>query len=211
MQTAVIFDLDGTVVDTQKIHSRIESGMLAEYGIKASPQEITRRFSGISLKVQFDTLCGEAGVPQIYSQEVSDRKAALFACCHDEIKGIDGTIEVIKRLHGRVPLAIASASRLEIIHLALKKVGITDLFDVITSTREVKNGKPAPDVFLLTAERLGVPPKNCKVVGDGVSDMLAARAANMPCVALVEDLTRDYPAVVAVMDLREIPIEWFCR
>lgn len=206
---AVIFDMDGVIADTQKIHSRLESEMLASLGITITPEEITRRFSGMSLRNQFETLFSEAGLPNPYTLAISDEKVARFEQRAHEIVGIEGTIAVIEALYGRTPLAVASASRPSSIDLVLSRVGVKDRFSVLTSAREVKRGKPAPDVFLLAAERLGVDPRSCTVVEDGISGMVGARAAGMRCIALASDNRTDYPADIVVKDLRHVPHEWF--
>ena len=129
--------------------------------------------------------------------------------CVGEFVGIPGTLACIKQLHSRIPLAVASASRLPVIDLVLSTLKIKDKFTALTSSREVKNGKPAPDVFLLAAQRLNASPSTCVVVEDGISGMLGARAAGMRCIALVSDDNTDYPADLIVRDLREVQLEWF--
>ena len=114
---AVIFDMDGVIADTQRIHSGIESEMLAELGLHISPEEITRRFSGRSLRDQYEELFREAGRPNPYRPEFSDRKADLFMARHEQFVGIEGTIARIEWLHGRTPLAVASASRPPVVDL----------------------------------------------------------------------------------------------
>jgi beta-phosphoglucomutase-like phosphatase (HAD superfamily) len=208
---AFIFDMDSVIADTQKIHSRLESEMLAEHGIQISPEEITRRFSGRRLQEQYEEVFREAGLPCPYTHEVSEVKAARFMACKDEFCAIEGTVARIRWLHGKKPLAVASASRPQVIDLVLNAVQVRHYFDALTSSREVERGKPAPDVFLLAAKRLGVPPESCTVVEDGISGMLGAKAAGMRCIALAHDGRTDYPADLVVRDLRDVPDEWFLR
>lgn len=207
---AVIFDMDGVIADTQKIHARVESEVLRErFGLVVHPDEISRRFSGVSGKDMFAALFAEAGRDSPYDQEVSDLIAQRFTDCADEFVGIEGTVARIKSLHCSLPLAVASASRPSIIDLILTRVGVKRYFRAVASSREVKRGKPAPDVFLLAAQRLNVEPRKCVVVEDGVSGMEAARAAGMRCIALSNDLKRVLPADIIVRDLRHVPTEFF--
>lgn len=207
--TAIILDFDGVVLDSQWLHADIESKMLVEYNIFIPPDEISRRFAGMSLRDQFATLFTEVGRPSPYTKELSDRKAALFIERLHEADPIEGTFAFIEKNHGRMPLAIASATRNETLELALNMHNIGDRFKAIASSREVKRGKPAPDVFLLAAERLGVAPKDCVVIEDGVNGMIGARAAKMRCIALDREGTRKYPADLIVRDLREVPDTFF--
>ena len=208
---AVIFDMDGVIADTQKIHSSIESGMLAEFGIEITPEEITRRFSGRSLRDQFAELHRDWGMPYTHDPALSDRKAALFMARAHEYTAIEGTVARIESLYGRTPLGVASASRPEVVSLVLTTIGIKWRFDALASSKEVAQGKPAPDVFLLAAARLGVNPRDCIVVEDGVSGMIGARAAGMRCIALAVDGGTDFPADIVVRDLREVPNEYFLQ
>lgn len=206
---AVIFDMDGVVSDTQKIHARLEAEILASLGITISPEEISRRFSGMSLKDQFEALFSEARMPNPYTQDISDMKAEMFMACGAEIVGIKGTLAVIDILHSRVPLAIASASRPPVIDLVLSTLKLKERFGAIVSSRQVARGKPAPDVFLLAASQLGIQPERCVVVEDGISGMIAAKAAGMRCIALAPEDASEYPADIVVDDLRKVPLEWY--
>ncbi len=208
---AVIFDMDGVIADTQKIHSEIESLMLTEFGITIEPAEITRRFSGRSLRDQFAELHQERGMLYTHDPALSDRKAELFMARSHEYTPIEGTIAQIEALHGLTPLGVASASRPEVVRLVLSTIGVQRRFDALASSREVERGKPAPDVFLLAAARLGVNPRDCIVVEDGVSGMLGARAAGMRCIALAVNGGTDYPADLVVRDLRDVPKEYFLQ
>ncbi len=207
----VIFDMDGVIADTQRIHARIESAMLGTLGVAITPDEISRRFAGRSNKNMFAEVFGERGLESPYCEEISDKIFQQFCACSSEFVGIEGTIETIRALYGEVPLAVASASRPVAIQLVLTTVGVRKYFSETASSREVKLGKPAPDVFLLAAKKLGVKPKNCTVIEDGVSGMLGARAAGMRCVALAPDGRTDFPADIVVKDLRNIPVEWLLQ
>lgn len=204
---AVIFDMDGVIADTQRIHARLEAEILAYYGLSIEPAEISRRFAGRSNKDMFAELFDERGLPSPYTPAISDLIADRFSRCAHEIVGIEGTIEVIRQLHGKTLLAVASASRPALIDLVLNTVGVRHHFGAFASSREVPKGKPAPDVFLLAAERLGVEPKRCVVVEDGISGMTGAKAAGMRCIALAPDGRTDFPADLVVRDLRQAPLE----
>jgi HAD superfamily hydrolase (TIGR01509 family) len=113
-------------------------------------------------------------------------------------------LELIALLGARgVPIAVASSSPMSFIDQVLSELGVSDAFAARATGEEVPRGKPAPDVFLLAARRLGVAPERCTVIEDAVAGMTAARAAGMRCVALLHDPTRPLPADLAVRSLRE--------
>jgi HAD superfamily hydrolase (TIGR01509 family) len=206
---ACIFDMDGVISDTQKIHARIEAELLASFGITITPEEITRRFAGVSLREQCTTLFAEFGIACPDLEELSRVKLARFHACEDEIAEMEGARMCIDTLHPRVPLAVGSGLHLASIGLVLGKLDLVERFRAIASAQEVPRGKPAPDVFLLAAKRLGVEPSACVVIEDAVSGMIAARAAGMRCVALVDDIRREWPADIVVEHLRDVPFDWF--
>lgn len=212
----VIYDLDGTVADTQGMHGDIEVQLLKEFGIThVSSEELTMRFAGVSLQETFRAVFAEARKhrPDLEYPDLdalSERKRQMLHARWREIKPMPGILRQTEMLRRRgIPLGVASASRLVTIELVLNTLDIRNRFKVIASTKEVERGKPAPDVFLLAAERLGVAPHNCLVIGDGAADILGAKAAGMRCIALWKHAPRLLPAEMIVSDIREIPDQFF--
>lgn len=207
---AVIYDLDGTIADTQWIHAEIEVQLLAEFGITKSSEELSLRFAGVSLQETFRAIFNESRVPCPDFDALSERKMAMLHARSREFRPMPGIIKQTAMLRRRdMPLAVASASRLITIELVLNTLHIRHRFKAVASTKEVARGKPSPDVFLLAAERLGINPKNCTVIGDGAADILGAKAAGMRCIALWRHSPRKLPAELVVTDLREIPDSFF--
>ena len=207
---AVIFDMDGVISDTQIIHSQTESELLKSYGIEMHPDEITRKYAGVSNKEMFPEIFDNAHKEMPPLELLVEKKWRIIEdLVRGNVKEINGTREFIDscRAHG-IPLAVGSASRLIFIELVLQELGLWQKFDAITSAEEVKKGKPAPDLFLLAAARLSIAPENCVVIEDGISGMIAAKRAGMQCIGLVEDDKRqNYPADVLVLNLRDIAIK----
>lgn len=181
---AVIFDMDGVISDTQKFHSAVESALLKRHGIEMSPDEITHRYSGYATAKMFEELFAAANLPapdiNALTAEKYDR---LIAMATGNIVGIPGIAALVRMLaDAGVPLAVASASRPDFIRLVLSSLEIESCFHHLTSGREVEHGKPAPDIFLLAATRLGVEPDRCVVIEDANNGVRAAKAAGMKCV-----------------------------
>lgn len=211
---AVIFDMDGVISDTQVIHSSTESEMLKTYGIEMDPDEITRRYAGVEGKIMFPVIFKDAKKEMPPLDELLRRKWEMVdKIVKVSIKEIPGTREFIEQLKKyKVPIAVASASRLSFIKKVLSELNLTDKFDAISSSEEVEYGKPEPDIFLLSAKRLSVAPENCLVIEDGINGMIAAKRAGMQCIGLVINQNykaEDYPADLLTEDLQDVPIEEF--
>lgn len=209
---AVIFDMDGVISDTQVIHAKVESEILKEYGIEIHPDEITNRFAGVAISEIFQEIFSDFNKEMPAIEELIKTKwETMERLAKNNVKEIPGTGEFIQSLKILgLPIAVASASRLAFIKLILSELNLIEKFNVISSAEEVKRGKPEPDLFLLAAERLGILPKDCLVIEDGISGMIAAKKAGMKCIGLVRhEESKNYPADFLVKDLRDVPTELF--
>lgn len=203
---AVIFDMDGVISDTQGYHALAESTVLAEHGITTAPAVITARYAGVEDRVQFAEAIGEHGLDATPEQMVG-RKWELMGDLAKDVAETPGATALIKQLHrDGFALAVASASRQDFIDFVLERLAVTTYFQATTSSHDVSNGKPAPDIFLRSAEKLGKVAAVCVVIEDGVSGMLGARAAGMACLGLRPDLSRDYPADRVVRSLEDVSV-----
>ncbi len=206
MRQAVIFDMDGVVSDTQKFHAEAERLILQNYGIVMNPEDITKRFAGVSDDVMFEEIFEQYGVKVNSVGAIVSAKWNLMGdIAKDSIKPIPYAPELIHNLRENgLLLAIASASTEKFIQEVLSELALTACFDAIVSSQEVTNGKPAPDIFLLAAKRLHVKPKHCVVIEDGRSGMIGAAKAGMKCIGLINDQHADYPADKLISSLVDI-------
>jgi HAD superfamily hydrolase (TIGR01509 family) len=192
--SAVIFDCDGVLVDSERLMNREFCAMLNELGLPYTPESTVRAFMGRSMKSCMAIIEAERGQPA--PGDFLDRlEAKATAAFTRDLKPIDGIVNLLDTLDAHaVPYAVASSGSHDKMRITL---GITGLLPRvvgrITSATEVAHGKPAPDVFLLAAERLGVPPADCIVVEDSLLGIEAARAAGMPVIA--------YAAMVSSSDM----------
>jgi HAD superfamily hydrolase (TIGR01509 family) len=175
---AFVFDLDGTLVDSVYPHVMAWRLALAEVGIELSVWRIHRRI-GMSGGLLVDALRREVGrdLTRAQTQELQQAHAAAFREMVGLVRPLPGAVELLDELdaHG-VPWAIATSGLIDAAHPALALLG--DRPDAVVVTRdEVAHAKPDPDLFLRAAEKLGVAPTRCMVVGDSVWDLLAARRA----------------------------------
>jgi len=205
MIKAIIFDMDGVISDTQKWHSQIESKILLKHGIKIKPSEITRKYSGVKDVDMFKELFNQNNVKSKPEKASKEKWKEMQKKAEKKIPPIKGAKKLIKKLKSKgFKLAVASSSPTSFIQTVLKKLEIKQ-FDTIASSREVKNGKPHPDVFLLAARRLKIKPKECIVIEDGVNGMIAAKKAGMKCIAFSK--SKNKPADLTVSQLEKITIE----
>lgn len=209
MIKAVLFDMDGVISDTQKLHARVESELLARYGIIISPSEISRRYAGVNTRSFFDELLSEAGGVYDLDELIKEKWKKMAVLAAESVDAVDGSIELIKRLHAAgYKKAVASASNREYVENVIHKLNLGEYFEFLASGDMVKNGKPDPEIFLLAASKIGIDPEHCLVIEDGTSGMKAAKAGNMKCIGLVESREKEYPTENLVCSLHEVTPEY---
>ncbi len=208
MIRAVVFDLDGVISDTEPLHIRAEHALLAELGVP-DPGALLDGSAGLSDGDLFSRVFAAGGVAADVAAAVAAKRHAMLAFTADQIVPVPGALALIADAAARrLPLAVASSSPRAFIDHVLRALGIADRFAAVVSGDEVPRGKPAPDVFLLAAKRLGLAPSECVVVEDSWNGMTAARAAGMPCVGLVPRPDgRAWPADLVVASLTELGVD----
>lgn len=208
---AVIFDLDGVVSDTEKLHAQSGSHMFARYGVQMAPEDISAKFAGAKAEVVIATVLGDRVPQEQIGALVEEKWRDAIALAREHVDPVDGAPELIRTLAAAgVPLAIASGSIRAYVDVVLAQLDLAKYFQVVMTGDDVKNGKPDPEIFLTAAKKLGVDPQTCVVIEDGMNGMLAAKAAGMACVALVGDMARDVPADRKVTSLRQLSVENLC-
>jgi HAD superfamily hydrolase (TIGR01509 family) len=205
----LIFDCDGVVLDSMLLHGEVESEAYGKLGIKISPQELSRRFAGFPQADVSKVLEQETGckVPPDFDVE----KEKIFT---QHLKAIPHVSDVLDVLWD-VPRCIASGTGVAALKHMLDLVGLYDQFAPhIFSSEMVVRGKPAPDLFLFAAKRMGVEPKDCLVLEDGIAGVQGAKAAGMRvfgfvggshCDAKHGDRLKDEGAEIVFSDMRELP------
>ncbi len=209
MVKGIIFDMDGVISDTQKLHSQVEAEILSRYGIKITPSEITAKYSGVRTKEFFDDLLKKQKQEYDLDLLMEEKWSQMEKFASKSVDAIEGSIDLIKRLSvANYSLAVASASNLNYVKTVLKTLGVFNHFSYIVSGDMVKKGKPDPESFLLASSKINVSPDYCLVIEDGVSGMQAAKAGGMKCIGLVKDINQSYPTKNLVTSLSEITLEY---
>jgi HAD superfamily hydrolase (TIGR01509 family) len=171
---AVVFDLDGVIVDSEQVWDDVREEYVRESG-GTYTASATRDMMGMSSGEWSRYLADEINA------EVVRRMLDRYG---EDPPLIDGAVEAVRRAAARWPLAIASSSNPELIEVVLRAAGLRELFSVVVSSQEVAHGKPAPDVYLEAAHRLGVEPARCVAVEDSHNGIRSAKAAGMTVVAV---------------------------
>ncbi|MFC2040915.1 HAD family hydrolase [Chloroflexota bacterium] len=181
---AVIWDMDGVIIDTAPYHLKAWREVFRKSGVNFTEEQFRQGF-GQRNDTIIRSVLGEK-VSQYEIDSISAEKEENFRLeIRQNIKPLAGVIELMKSLaERRFKMALASSAPIENIQLLIHGLGIDKYFQSIISGEDVTEGKPSPQVFLLAAEKLGVKPWRCVVIEDAVAGVTAARRAGMHCVAV---------------------------
>lgn len=201
---AVIFDLDGVIVDSEIWWHEVRVAWAAAHG-RTWSEEDTRAVMGANSRGWARIMRERLGLPE------SDEPAILDSIVHrvvaryaDGAPQIPGAVDAVRRIAARWPVAIASSAHRLVIDAALAATGLGSEVRIIVSSDEVEHGKPAPDVYLEAARRLGVAPSACLVVEDSINGVRAGRSAGMT-VALVPNAS--VPPAPGAADLASLVVD----
>ena len=176
-----IFDCDGTLADTMPLHYQAWKRIIGELGSLFS-EDLFYQLGGIPTERIFELLRDEHGLKVSDVKGAAERKEEYFLELIHEVKPIEPVLEIAKRLHTTVPLAVASGGYRKYVELTLDAIGVRGLFDAVVCAEDYARGKPFPDPFLEAARRLKVAASDCLVFEDSLLGVEAARAAGMDCV-----------------------------
>jgi len=186
---AVVFDMDGVLIESEEVWDAVRRAYVAEQG-GTYGEDIQRAVMGMSSPEWSRHLHEAAGVPaepQAINDEVLRRMLASF---HEHLPLIDGAADAVRRLGQHFQLAVASSSNRPLIDTVLEVAGLAECFSATVSSEEVPRGKPAPDVYLEAARRLGIAAERCAAVEDSHNGIRSAHAAGMFVIAIPN---RSYP------------------
>jgi beta-phosphoglucomutase family hydrolase len=211
---ALVFDMDGTLVDSMPWHLRSWAAVLAEHGVTVEPRQFLLRTAGMTAKTIFREWLG----PTLSDSEIArltEEKETLYRRLYaPHVRSISGADEFLKKARDRgIGIALATAAPEENVTFILSRTKLGALFDVIVTADDGFPGKPAPEIFLAAAARLGIAPRRAIVFEDALNGVEAARRAGMRVVVLSTTLApADVPrgpdvlAVAAAYDALDIDL-----
>jgi HAD superfamily hydrolase (TIGR01509 family) len=181
--TAVVFDLDGVLIDSEQIWDEVREELARERGGRwhERAQADMMGMSSTEWSRYMHDVIGLPEPPEEINKEVVRR---LLARYKESLPLLPGAVEAVERLAKRWPLGLASSSNRDVIDAVLEQAEIAHLFRATVSSEEVEHGKPAPDVYLEAARRLGVDPSSCAAIEDSRNGIRSARAAGMRVIAI---------------------------
>jgi HAD superfamily hydrolase (TIGR01509 family) len=200
---AVIFDLDGVILESEQVWNEVREELARERGGRWSERATTDMMgmSSTEWSRYMHEVVGLKDPPEEISREVVRRMLDRYA---RRLPLVEGAVAAVKRMAARWPLGLASSSNRELIDCALEVSRLAPYFRVTVSSEEVERGKPAPDVYLETARRLGVEPTRSAAIEDSASGIRSAHAAGIQVVAIPN---RAFPPPEDVLELATLVLD----
>ncbi|HEY9623733.1 MAG TPA: HAD family phosphatase [Crinalium sp.] len=177
LPTALIFDCDGTLANTLPVHFHAWSTTFQTYGVTIA-EDWFYRHCGVSA-VEMIELFNRSFGYQLDASQVNQDRQQRYRSLISAVKEIKVVADIARAHYNVVPMAVASGGERSLLEATLNAIGLRNLFDVVVSVNDVAQGKPAPDLFLLAAQRLQVTPADCLVYEDSVQGLEAARLAGI--------------------------------
>ena len=200
---AVVFDMDGLLLDTEILWHRAEVELFRRHGAEFTWDDkmvvIGTSFAATSR--YFAERLGRTP-PRVMRWSARCSRSCTPSCSQ-QVDGRPGAVELVARLRGHTRLALASNSPRRLVDTALATAGVVDAFDAIVTSDDVEHPKPAPDLYLLACERLGVAPAEALALEDSPSGIAAAKAAGLTCIAVPQFAETDVSAADRVIDSLE--------
>ncbi|KAA1425060.1 HAD family phosphatase [Mumia zhuanghuii] len=203
MIEAVVFDMDGVLVDSEERWDAARRDLVAAAG-RPFPDDATRAMQGMSAPEWERYLHDDLGVPDPPEQIGRTVVDAMAAGYREALPLLPGAVDAVTALARAYPLAVASSANRELIDLVLELAGLAPSFGAVVSSEEVDRGKPAPDVYLEAATRLGVDPRACVAVEDSSNGLRSAHAAGMTVIAVPNP---SYPPADDALALAAITVD----
>ena len=211
MINAVIFDLDGVLIDSEPMHCSADNQLLTKLGIE-TPENYLDRFAGWTDAAMWTAIKADYNITKSIAElKKLQLPIKLKLLQESQFQAMPGAVELLEKIKSdNIPIAIASSSPKLFIEAVLKKIKIEKYFAFLVSGEEVANSKPEPDIFLKASRLLAVNPAECLVVEDSKSGTIAAKRAGMKCIGYQnpnsgnQDLSK---ADIILGDLKDIDLK----
>lgn len=211
---AVIFDMDGVLVDGEPLHFQVVRRLLAQENVEFGEDDY-RRYLGTTLESTWSDLRERYGLSRSYNWYAAAYDREVVRSYREEAELLPGAEALLARLtEAAVPLALASSSNREWVDAALDSLALRRFFAQTVAGDEVSHGKPDPEIYLRAAERLGASPDHCLAVEDAPAGIAAARAAGMAVVAVRTPMTAGLPLADAtwlIDSLHDFDLAWLAH
>lgn len=210
---AILFDMDGVIVDSEPLHLLAYQKFFSSYDIGYTAND-NAEFLGTKDTWMANVLIDRYGLKETAAELVKIKEDNLLHLIKESAEARPGLYDILDRAAAKkIPMAVASSATIPTINLVIDTLKIRHYFQALASGDEVQHGKPAPDVFLLAAKRLDAAPENCLVIEDTLNGIRAAKAAGMHCVAIPCEETKHQDhseADIRLCSLEEVDLECYC-
>ncbi len=184
MIKAIIFDMDGVMIDSEPLWEKTERILLARREIEYSP-DYRDKIVGLNQNDSGRLMISTFKLSESVEEIIAERVEILTSIYKNELETVQGLVPLLDDLNERnYPLAVASSSPMRVINFVLDMFALNEYFSVVVSGECTDNGKPHPDIYLETARLLGVEPHECVAIEDSINGVLSAKAAGMTCIAV---------------------------
>lgn len=194
--SALIFDMDGLMIDSERLYFAAEREMAAAYGREIRDEQLwplMGRKPIESLRLLREILQIETSAEELFAW----RNRLMLDKMRRDLGAMPGLAEILEAFHGRLKLAVATGAQQEFLDIALDSLRIRPYFDVLQTADGLERGKPDPEIYQIACRRLDLPPAGCIVLEDAANGVLAGRAAGCPVIAVPNDYTRGQDFSVA--------------
>ena len=184
MTKAIIFDMNGVLIDDEHIHELAFGKVLLNYGVKISHDDYQKICAGKTDRAGFEELAKTYKIPIDPDAAILEKGKYYLSLFPSQKRTFLGAIELVRALSQKYVLALTSSAVKDEVELILQTFKIRELFKTIVSAEDVEHGKPDPEPYLLTARKLGLSPKDCVAIEDSPSGIHSAIASGMTCLAI---------------------------
>jgi HAD superfamily hydrolase (TIGR01509 family) len=186
---ALIFDMDGLMIDSERLYFAAEREMAAHYGKEIRDEQLwplMGRKPIESLRLLREILAIETSPEDLFAW----RNRLMLEKMRHDLGAMPGLYEILDAFHGRLKLAVATGAQREFLDIALDRLDIRRYFTVLQTADSLERGKPDPEIYRIACQKLGLPPERCVVLEDARNGVLAGRAAGCRVIAVPNDYTR---------------------
>lgn len=189
MDKALIFDMDGLMIDSERLYFEVERGLARRFGKEVRDETLWRMMGRTPLE-GLTIYVSELDLPLSPAEAVVIRNDLMREKMKSDLQPMPGLFHILDAFRGKRKLAVSTGAPREFLDLAVDKLGIRDRFDVLLASDEIAKGKPDPEIFLETCRRLGVPPSRVVILEDSENGVIAGKRAGCAVVAVPNDYTR---------------------
>ena len=215
--SALIFDMDGVIVDTEALHAEAKRTTFEHYQLEV-PENLYAEFRGRSDEDMVEHVVREFGPARLSAADVLNYKHAVFRTLHEKVAPVDGVLDFIRQARRHFDkLAVTTSATKDNQEFTFDKFDLQPYFDVVVTAKEIRRTKPHPDPYLITTRQLGLDPASCLVIEDSKNGILSAKAAGCVVVAITTSFSKSelkeanaeydyvvdsYPELVSLLKIR---------